>query len=94
MKKDEEKVISTRAVQILLESLGGIILILLLIPIILAMWVLFTDVSPVLHEAFTIILFAFIGMEALWSSIYVYSLSHARSPRKAFKEPRAERDIS
>ena len=94
MKKDEEKVISTRAVQILLESLGGIILILLLIPIILAMWVLFTDVSPVLQEAFKIILFVFIGMEALWSSIYVYSLFRARSPPKAFKDQRTERDMS
>ena len=94
IKKEEGKVTTTRVGQILLESLGGIILILLLVPIVLAIWVLFTRVSPVLQEVFTIILCTFIGMEALWSSLYVYSLYRARNPPKLAKELNAERDMS
>jgi hypothetical protein len=94
MKKNEEKVTTTRVGQILLESLGGIILILLLVPIILATGVLFTEVSPVLREVFIIILGSFIGMEAMWSSSYVYSLYRARNPPKAAKEISTERDMS
>ena len=90
MKKEEEKVTTTKVGQILLKSLGGIILILLLIPIILAIWVLVTGVSLVLQEVFTIILCGFIGMEALWSSLYVYALCRARTPPKAAKELSAE----
>jgi hypothetical protein len=94
MKKDEKKVTTTRVGQILLESLGGIILILLFIPIILATWALFTEVSPVLQEVFTIILCAFVGLETFWSSIYLYSLYRARIPPKAAKELSGERDRS
>ena len=94
MKKIEEKGTTIKVGQILLESIGGIILILLLIPIILATWVLVTGVSQGLQEVFTIILGAFSGMEALWSSIYLYSLYRARNPPKATNELSAERDMS
>jgi len=94
MKKIEEKGTTIKVGQILLESIGGIILILLLIPIILATWVLVTEAFPGMQEVFIIILCTFIGLEALWSCTYVYSLYRARNPPIAAKELNAEREMS